>query len=64
MNTDRGNIPDPIAFDLAIVDAKVADSIGAVDVGQIMNDLKIGRMKAGLIPNFKRPRLQWRRVVP
>ena len=56
-------IPDLIAYDSVIVEAKVVDCIGAADVGQIMNYMKITNLEVGLILNFKRPRLQWKRVI-
>ena len=32
-------------------------------MGQMINYLKITRLGVGLILNFKRPRLEWKRVV-
>jgi len=56
-------IPDLIVFDKIVVDAKVIERIGDLEIGQILNYLKITRLKVGLILNFKRPKLEWKRIV-
>jgi len=56
-------IPDLIAFNQIVVDTKVTESIGPNEIGQMMNYLKITKLKLGYIINFKHPRLQWKRVV-
>jgi len=56
-------IPDMIAFDKVIVEAKVVENITDQDLGQMMNYLRIAGLAVGLILNFKRPRLEFRRVV-
>jgi GxxExxY protein len=56
-------IPDLIAFGSVIVDAKVVDQIGDHERGQMLNYLRITKLRVGLILNFKRPRLEWERVV-
>ena len=33
------------------------------ELGQMVNYLKITQLKAGLIIKFKRPKLEWKRVV-
>jgi GxxExxY protein len=57
-------IPDLIAFGKISVDAKTIDRIGDHERGQMLNYLKIARLRAGLILNFKRPKLEWERIVP
>ncbi len=57
------NIPDLIAFELVIVDTKVIERITDLEIGQILNYLRITRLPVGLILNFKNPRLEFRRVV-
>ncbi len=57
-------LPDLIVFDRVVVDTKVIDSITDVQVGQVLNYLKITGLRVGLVLNFKRPKLDWRRVVP
>jgi len=56
-------VPDLIAFDQIVVDAKVIERIGDHELGQMMNYLKITGLKVGVILNFKRAKLEWKRVV-
>ena len=56
-------VPDLIAFGSIIVDTKVIAAITEHERGQMLNYLRITRLRVGLIINFKHPRLQWERVV-
>lgn len=56
-------IPDLIAFELVIVDTKVIERITDLEIGQMLNYLRITGLPVGLILNFKNPRLEFRRVV-
>jgi len=56
-------IPDLIAFDQIVVDAKTIDRITNQEIGQIINYLRITGLPVGLILNFKQPRLEWKRIV-
>jgi len=56
-------VPDLILFNQIVVDAKVIDKITENDIGQILNYLKITGLRVGLILNFKRSRLEWKRIV-
>ncbi len=56
-------VPDLIAENSVIVDTKVIDRITDVERGQMLNYLKITGLKVGLIINFKRPKLEWERMV-
>lgn len=56
-------VPDLIVGSSVIVDTKVIDRITDVERGQMMNYLRITRLKVGLIVNFKKPKLEWDRVV-
>ena len=56
-------IPDLIAFGSVIVDAKVIDRITDHERGQMMNYLRITKLRVGLILNFKHARLDWERIV-
>lgn len=56
-------IPDLITHEKLIVDTKVVDRVTNHELGQMMNYLKITGFKVGLILNFKRPKLEWKRVV-
>ena len=56
-------IPDLIAFGSVIVDTKVIDCIGDHERGQMLNYLRITKLRVGLILNFKHARLEWERIV-
>jgi|SRR3954463_9526155 len=56
-------IHDLIAFDQVIVDAKVIDKITDHERGQMLNYLRITKLRVGLILNFNNPRLEWERMV-
>ncbi len=56
-------VPDLIAESAVVVDAKVIERITDVERGQMLNYLRISGLKVGLILNFKRPKLEWDRVI-
>jgi GxxExxY protein len=56
-------IPDLIVFGFVVVDTKVVDRITDHELGQMLNYLKITGHPVGLILNFKRGRLEWKRVI-
>ena len=56
-------VPDLIAFDAVVVDAKVVERITDHELGQMLNYLKITGHHVGLILNFRHPRLEWKRVI-
>lgn len=56
-------IPDLIAFGSVIVDTKVIDRITDHERGQMLDYLRITKLRVGLILNFKNPRLEWARIV-
>jgi GxxExxY protein len=56
-------VPDLIAFASAIVDTKVIDRITDHERGQMLNYLRITKLRVGLILNFKNARLEFERVV-
>ena len=56
-------VPDLIAFGLVIVDTKVIDRITDLERGQMLNYLRITKLRVGLILNFKKPKLEFERVV-
>ena len=56
-------VPDLIVFGKIIIDTKVVEKIGDLEVGQMINYLKITKLKLGYLINFKHRRLQWKRVV-
>ena len=56
-------VPDLIAFASVIVDTKVIDRITDHERGQMMNYLRITKLRVGLILNFKHARLEWERII-
>jgi GxxExxY protein len=56
-------IPNLIAFGSVIVDTKVIDRITDHERGQMLNYLRITKLRVGLILNFKNARLEWERVI-
>lgn len=58
-----GFVPDLIVFESVVVDTKVIDRITDHERGQMLNDLRITKLRVGLIINFKQARLTWERVV-
>jgi len=56
-------VPDLIAFGLVIVDTKVIDRITDHERGQMLNYLKITKLRVGLILNFKNARLEFERII-
>jgi len=56
-------IPDLIAFNSVIVDTKVIDRITDHERGQMLNYLRITKLRVGLILNFKNARLEFERIV-
>jgi GxxExxY protein len=57
------HIPDLIAFNAVVADAKVIEAITDHERGQMLNYLRITRHKVGVILNFKRVKLEWERLV-
>jgi GxxExxY protein len=56
-------IPDLISFENVIVDTKTIECITDHEIGQMLNYLKVTGQEVGAILNFKRARLEWKRVV-
>jgi GxxExxY protein len=56
-------VPDLIAFDAIVVDAKVIDTITDHERGQMLNYLRITGHRVGVILNFKRAKLEWERII-
>jgi GxxExxY protein len=56
-------IPDLVVAGRVVVDAKTVEKITEAERGQMINYLRITRCHVGLVINFKKPRLEWERVV-
>jgi len=57
-------IPDLEVEGLLLLDTKVVPTIGNIEIGQMLNFLKVSHKPVGLIQNFKHPKLEWRVVYP
>lgn len=56
-------VPDLIAYNAVVVDAKVIERITDLERGQMLNYLKITGLRVGVILNFANPKLEWERIV-
>ena len=56
-------IPDLVAYEDVVIDAKVIERITDRERGQILNYLKVTGAKVGVIINFQKPALEWERLV-
>ncbi len=56
-------VPDLIAFSSVIIDTKVIERITDHERGQMLNYLRITKLRVGLILNFKKARLEFERIV-
>ena len=56
-------IPDLIVFGTVVVDTKVIERITDLERGQMLNYLKITKLRVGAILNFKHATLEWERLV-
>lgn len=55
-------VPDLVVMKCVVVDTKTIEKIGDLEVGRMMNYLRITNIEVGLIINFKKPRVEWRHV--
>ena len=55
-------IPDLVVAGEVVVDAKVIQCITDHELGQMLNYLKITGLRTGLIINFAKSKLEWKRV--
>lgn len=55
-------VPDLVVLKTVVVDTKTIEKITDIEVGQMLNYLRITGLEIGLIMNFKRPRLEWRHI--
>src|ERR1043166_3454260 len=55
-------IPDLVAFNAVVVDAKVIDRITDHERGLMLNYLRITSLRVGVALNFKHSKLEWQRI--
>ncbi len=56
-------IPDLITHSAIVVDTKVIDRITDHERGQMINYLRITKLRVGAILNFSHAKLEWERIV-
>ena len=56
-------IPDLIVHDQIVIDTKTIDRITDIERGQMLNYLRITKLRVGVILNFKNSKLEWERIV-
>lgn len=56
-------IPDLIVFNAIVVDTKTIDRITDIERGQMLNYLRITKLRVGVVLNFNNPKLEWERIV-
>ena len=56
-------IPDLEIDKRLIVEVKTVEKINDEHIVQVINYLKVTGLQVGVILNFKRPRLEWRKIV-
>ena len=56
-------VPDLITHGAIVVDAKVIDQITDHERGQMLNYLRITKLRVGVLVNFKNAKLEWERIV-
>lgn len=55
-------IPDIVVDATVVVDVKSIDAIGESEIAQMVNYLRIAKLKVGLVINFKNPKVEVKRV--
>jgi GxxExxY protein len=56
-------IPDLIVENRIILELKTVEKISDEHIGQLLNYLKVTKLKVGIILNFKHARLEWKSIV-
>lgn len=56
-------VTDLIAHESVVVDTKTINAITDHERGQMLNYLRVSKLRVGLTLNFKHARLQWERVI-
>jgi len=56
-------VPDLIVAGKLILEVKTVESLADEHVGQLLNYLRVTRLQAGVLLNFRHPKLEWKRIV-
>ncbi|MFN7931805.1 MAG: GxxExxY protein [Bryobacteraceae bacterium] len=54
---------DLVVEDRVIVELKCAESLAPEHMGQCINQLKVSGLKVALLINFRRTKIEWKRIV-
>jgi GxxExxY protein len=57
-------VPDLVVYGRVVVDTKVVERLTQHEIGQMLNYLRITGLGLGLLLNFQRAKLEWKRVLP
>ena len=57
------HFPDLITHGKIVIDTKTINKITDHERGQMLNYLRLTKLRVGLIINFKNPKLEWERLV-
>lgn len=61
---DKRYVPDFVCYNQIIVELKAQVRLTGIDEGQLLNYMKMTKMRVGLLVNFgSRPKLEWKRYV-
>lgn len=61
---DKKYIADFVCFEQVVLELKVIPRLTNIEEAQLLNYLKITKMRVGLLANFgSRPKLEWKRYV-
>ena len=56
-------VADLVVGDRVIVELKAVSDLSDAHIAQVLNYLRASSLSVGLLMNFGKPRLQWRRVI-
>lgn len=56
-------VPDLTVSDEILIEVKSIENLGDPEIAQLLNYLRISGHKTGLLINFKKPKLEWKRIV-
>ena len=56
-------IPDLIAYSKIVIDTKTIEQSTDIERGKMLNYLRITGLPVGPIINFKKPKLEWERII-
>ena len=56
-------VPDLVVAGKLILEVKTVDALTDQHIGQLLNYLRVTRLQAGVLLNFRHPKLEWKRIV-